>query len=36
MLFIPGRNEEKDLISGFVTYEAHYKALKIPIESKSN
>ena len=36
MLFIPWRNEEKDLISGFETFEAHYKALKISIESKSN
>ena len=36
MLNIPWRNEEKDLISGFVTFEAHYKALKTLIESKSN
>ena len=36
MLFIPWRNEEKDLISGFETFEAHYKALKTSIESKSN
>ena len=36
MLFIHWRNEEKDLISGFETFEAHYKALKISIESKSN
>ena len=36
MFFIPWRNEEKYLISGFVTFEAHYKALKTTIESKSN
>ena len=36
MLNIPWRNDEKDLISGFVTFEAHYKALKTSIESKSN
>ena len=36
MLFIPWRNEEKDLISGFATFEAHYKALKTSIEPKSN
>ena len=36
MLFIPWQNEEKDLKSGFETFEAHYKALKISIESKSN
>ena len=36
MLFIPWRNEEKDLRSGFETFAAHYKALKISIESKSN
>ena len=36
MLFIPWRNEERDLISGFKTFEAHYKALKTSIESKSN
>ena len=31
MLFIPWRNEEKDLISGFETFGAHYKVLKISI-----
>ena len=36
MLFIPWRNEEKDLISGFETFEAHYKALKTSIELKFN
>ena len=36
MLFIPWQNEEKDLISGFETFEAHYKALKTSIDSKSN
>ena len=32
MLCIPWGNEEKDLISGFETFEAHYKALKTSIE----
>ena len=36
MHFIPWQNEERDLISGFETFEAHYKALKTSIESKSN
>ena len=36
MLFIPWQNEEKDLISGFETFEAHYKTLKASFETKSN
>ena len=36
MLFIPWRNEQKDLILSFDTFEAHYNSLKTSIESKSN
>ena len=36
MLFIPWRNEEKDIIPGFETFEAHYEALKTSIEPRSN
>ena len=36
MLFTPWWNEQKDLISSFDTFEAHYKSLKISTESKSN
>ena len=36
MLFVPWRNEERDLISGIDTFEGHYKSLKKSIESKSN
>ena len=36
MLFVPWRNEEIDLISGFDTFEGRYKSLKASIESKSN
>ena len=36
MLFTPWRNEQKDLISSFDTFEAHYNSLKTSIESKSN
>ena len=36
MLFIPWRNEQKDLLSSFDTFEAHYNSLKTSIESKSN
>ena len=36
MLFIPWRNEQKDLLASFDTFEAHYNSLKTSIESKSN
>ena len=36
MLFIPWRNEQKDLLASFDTFEAHYNSLKKSIESKSN
>ena len=36
MLFIPWRNEQKDLLSPFDTFEAHYNFLKTSIDSKSN
>ena len=36
MPFTPWRNEQKDLISSFDTFEAHYNSLKTSIESKSN
>ena len=35
MLFIPWQNEEKDLISCFETFEAHYKALKHQLNQKA-
>ena len=36
MLFIPWRNEQKDLLASFDTFEAHYNSLKTSIEPKSN
>ena len=36
MFFIPWRNEQKDLLASFDTFEAYYKSLKTSIESKSN
>ena len=36
MLFIPWRNEQKDLLASFDTVEAHYNALKTSTESKCN
>ena len=36
MLFIPWRNEQKDLLASFDTFEAHYNSLKTSIESKCN
>ena len=36
MLFAPWKNEEKDLISCFDIFKAHYNSLKTSIESKSN
>ena len=36
MLFIPWRNEQKDILASFNTFEAHYNSLKTLIESKSN
>ena len=36
MLFIPSRNEQKDLLASFDTFEAHYNSLKTSAESKSN
>ena len=32
----PWRNEEKDLISCFNTFESHYNSLKTSTESKRN
>ena len=36
MLFTPWRNEQKDLLSSFDTFEAHYNSLKTSIEPTSN
>ena len=36
MLFTPWRNEQKNLISSFDTFEALYNSLKTSNESKSN
>ena len=36
MLFTPWRNEQKDLLGSFDTFEAHYNSLKTSLESKSN
>ena len=36
MLFFPWRNEQKDLLASFDTFEAHYNSLKTSIQSKSN
>ena len=36
MLFIPWRNEQKDLLASFDTFEAHYNSLKTSTESKRN
>ncbi|MCG8076810.1 MAG: AAA family ATPase [Candidatus Thiodiazotropha taylori] len=36
MLFMPWRNEAKDLIGSFDTYKAHYYTLKTTIEPKQN
>ena len=36
LLFIPWRNEQKDLLASFDTFEAHYNSLKTSIHSKSN
>ena len=36
MLFIPWRNNQKDLLASFDTFEAHYNSLKTSVESKSN
>ena len=36
MLFTPWRNEQKDLLSSFDTFEAHYISLQTSIKSKSN
>ena len=36
MLFIPWRNEQKDLLASFDIFEAHYNALKTSTGSKSN
>ena len=36
MLFMPWRNEAKDLLGTFDTYEAHYKSLKTLLEAKGN
>ena len=36
MLFMPWRNEAKDLLSTFDTYETHYNSIKTSLEAKSN
>ena len=36
MLFLPWRNEAKDLLDTFDTYEAHYNSLKTSLEAKVN
>ena len=36
MLFIPWRNEQKDLLASSDTFETHYNSLKTSTESKSN
>ena len=36
MLFMPWRNEAKDLLDTFDTYEAHYNSLKTSLEAKGN
>ena len=36
MLFMPWRNEAKDLLSTFDTYETHYNSMKTSLEAKSN
>ena len=36
MLFTPWRNEQKDLLGSFDTFEANYNSLKTSLESKSN
>ena len=36
MLFMPWRNEAKDLLSTFDTYEAHYNSMKTSLEAKGS
>ena len=36
MLFMPWRNEAKDLLGTFDTYEAHYNSMKTSLEAKGN
>ena len=36
MLFVPWRNEQKDLIGSFGTYEAHYNSVQTSLVSKRN
>ena len=36
MLFMPWRNEQKDLLGPFETYTAHYISMKISLEAKRN
>ena len=36
MLFMPWRNEQKDLLGPFETYTAHYNSMKISLEAKRN
>ena len=36
MLFVPWRNEQKDLIGSFDTYEAHYESVQTSLISKRN
>ena len=36
MLFSPWRNEQKDILASFATFEVHYNSLKTSTEPKSN
>ena len=36
MLFMPWRNEQKDLLGSFGTYRAHYNTMKESLEIKRN
>ena len=36
MLFMPWRNEQKDLLGSFETYRAHYNTMKESLEIKRN
>ena len=36
MLFVPWRNEQKDLLGSFETYRAHYNSMKESLEIKRN
>ena len=36
MLFVPWRNEQKDLLGSFDTYEAHYNSVQTSLTPKRN